>query len=147
MPTRLFMIVIVISATMALVAGRFNQPSVPNTVEVTLTNWGCDATQYVILSESAPELLVSNQADTEMVFAVTDFDQLVRVAPGEHVTMPLQAFVWGTFNTVCMTAAAHDEATGNRGPNPYFCGLDAFALRPRALTTGTLVIEPHSRLQ
>ena len=82
-----------------------------------------------------------------MVFAVTEFDQLVRVPPGEQVTMPLHAFVWGTFSFLCMTEAAHDAVIGPSTAGQYVCGLDAFTLRPRALSEGSLVIEPHERLR
>jgi hypothetical protein len=119
----------------------------PVPVEVAITEWGCDSPQYTLPTGSAPEVLVRNLGDESMVFAVIDFDQLVRVAPGQQVTMPLQSFVWGTFNYLCMTEAAHDAVMGPIVPNQFNCGLDGFALRPRALSEGKLIIEPHGRLQ
>jgi Cupredoxin-like domain len=147
MPTSLLLMVTLISAMVALLSSGARTLIDQTPVEVTLTSWGCDAIQYTIPANHPPELLVRNQSSEPMVFAVTDFDQLVSVGPGEQATMPLQAFVWGRFSFLCMTEAAHDSVMGTRSTNPYYCGLDAFTLRPQALTEGKLVIEPHSRLQ
>jgi hypothetical protein len=148
MPTTLLALVIAISAVAVSIVGVESprQPSGVAAVEVTVSNWGCDSIRYVVPAESPPELLVRNHADESMVFAVTDFDQMIRVQPGQQMTMPLQAYVWGTFNFVCMTESAHDAATGMPAGSQYLCGLDAFVLRRHALTDGSLIIEPHGRL-
>jgi len=147
MPTTLLLLATVIAFTWVTTGDAVREPAAPQSVDVSIDWWGCDATQYTVPANAAPELQVRNASEEPMVFAVTDFDQLVRVAPGEIVTMPLQSFVWGTFNYLCMTEAAHDAVMGPVVPNQFLCGLDAFALRPRALSEGKLIIEQHDRLR
>ena len=147
MPTKLLLVATIFALTVTSVAGRGQELITSGPVDVVVSEWGCDALQYTVPSGHPPELRVRNRADESMVFAVTEFDQLVRVRPGEQVMMPLHAFVWGTFSFLCMTEAAHDSVMGPVIVGQYTCGLDAFALRPRALSEGRLVIEPHARLQ
>jgi len=145
MPTMLVLLALFVSLAL-LPTGPRAERAEPARIDVTISGWGCDALQYTVPAGAAPELRVRNLADESMVFAVTDFDQVVRVAPNEQVTMSLQSYVWGTFNYLCMTEAAHDAVMGPPVPNQFICGLDAYALRPRALSEGKLIIEQHDRL-
>lgn len=147
MPMLLTFVALLISVMVTPVILNVRDTADRSLGEVILRPDGCDARRYTIAAGDRPELYVRNEAREPMVFAVTEFDQLVVVEPGEQVLMPVQAFVWGSFSYLCMTEAAHDAAMGGRSKSQFICGLDAFVLRPQALSEGELVIEPHSRMQ
>ena len=71
MPTPFLLAVVLMSLSMTAVISGDQKPMTSAPVDVSISEWGCDAQQYTIPAGSAPELRVQNRADETMVFAVT----------------------------------------------------------------------------
>ena len=82
-----------------------------------------------------------------MVFVLPNLDNSITVSPGKQATIELQPFVWGPFTFFCLTGRAHIDLAGGSGTDMPGCGLDAYILGPHALSSGTLHIERHARME
>lgn len=107
---------------------------------------GCRPARHVIAADQAPHLRLFNQAAEPMVVTIPDLNNAITVAPGQHATLEIQPYAWGTFTFFCLTDRDHAALEGVDG-EMFTCGLDSYLIRPYALSSGALVIDPHDRLQ
>lgn len=116
----------------------------PPAADVVLTERGCDRGELALPADRPPQLLVRNEAAEPMVITLPDISNFAVVEPGQRAALELQPYAWGTFQFFCLTERDH-TAVGGAMSGPFVCGIDAYTLRPVALSSGTLTIAQHDR--
>lgn len=119
----------------------------PALADIVITETGCTTTRFVLPADHQPQMSLLNQSTEPMVFTLPRMANAVAVAPGERVILELPRYIMGEFDFFCMTERAHVVLGGSVGGETVVCGVDSQAIRPLALTSGTLIIEPHTRLE
>lgn len=117
------------------------------TADIVMTASGCTPADFVLGAERVPALRLLNRSAEPMVFTLPVMMKMVTVAPGERTTLELPPYIMGEFDLFCLTEEAHIALGGSTDETMFVCGLESPAIRPYALTSGTLLIEHHDRLE
>jgi hypothetical protein len=94
-----------------------------------------------------PQLVVENTSAEPMVVSLPNWNNEVTVAPGTRGILNLEPYVWGDVDFYCMTDRNHTLAGGGPMQAGFVCGLDPYAIRPLALSSGILRVEKNDRLR
>jgi hypothetical protein len=107
-----------------------------------MTDHGCTPDRILVPAGQQTTLSVLNRSSEAMVFTVPDLENAVTVAPGRRARLSLttsSAYVWGDYDFFCLSEKAHAALDGPKGSFAFVCSIDSYALRPHALSSGTLV--------
>jgi hypothetical protein len=114
-------------------------------VDLVISPAGCDKQQLTLAPDRKPELLVRNTATEPMVVSLPNWNNSITLAPGEMGTLALEPYVWGDVEYYCLTEANHTAAGGGPMAAGFICGIDAYDIRPRSLSSGLLSVQQHNR--
>ena len=115
--------------------------------DLVISAQGCDKLSLTLPSNQLPQIVVKNTASEPMVVSLPNWNNVVTVAPGERGILALEPYAWGDIDFYCLTERNHTLASGGPMPAGLVCGLDPYAIRPRALNSGILRVEKHDRLR
>lgn len=114
--------------------------------DITITDNGCTATTFRLTAQREPQITIYNQSTQAMVFTLPKMALALTVEPHQVGTLYLPRYIMGSFAFFCLTETAHTQLNGGM-PSDFVCSLDPREIGPYALTSGTFVIEPHTRIE
>ncbi len=151
-PYRSIVAVIVVLATLTIIYSLNRPAPVPSIsvaeeveVDMIITDNGCMATNFTLAAQREPQITIYSQATRTMVFTLPKMALALTVEPHQVGTLHLPRYIMGSFAFFCLTETAHTRLNGGL-PTDFVCSLDPREIAPYALTSGTFVIEPHTRI-
>lgn len=130
-----------------LLAFTFSNGRLLRSADIVITNRGCTTSRFILPTDREPRLSLFNRSNEPMVFAIPKMAYALTIAPHQRIDFNLPRYMVGTFEFFCLPERVHADLGGHTNPTTFVCGLEAPTIRPYALTSGTLLIEPHTRLQ
>ncbi len=145
--------IIVVLATLTILYG-LNRPAPVQSIsavekveaDIIITGKGCAATNFTLAAQREPQITLYNQSTQAMVFTLPKMALALTVEPHQVGTLHLPRYIMGRFAFFCLTETAHTRLNGGM-PGDFVCSLDPREVGPYALTSGTFVIEPHTRIE
>jgi hypothetical protein len=114
--------------------------------DIVIGDTGCDTATLLVAADHEPRLLVRNTGAEPMVISVPTLNNSVSVPPGQQGELQLQQMFWGETAYYCLTERDHTAAGGAAMAAGFVCGLDSYALRSVARSSGLLTVERSNRV-